>query len=484
MTPQAGKVIVLELNEITWDLLDPLVRKGVLPNFKRMIDEGARGEPWALEVPPHLDPWVTWTSVYTGVTQEKHGLIMLEQDASTVHAPRLWEYLREAGLRIGIFGSANSWPPKPVDGFWVPGPFSRDYQTYPNELEPIQALNIGLTRGHTTVDTPRPRLVKLVPQLVQLGLSLPTMFRLALELLGMKRNPKTSWKKVSLQPLVNLDFFSRLYRRHRPHFATLHSNHVAYYQHRFWRAMDPSKFTVPPTEAEREQYGGCIEYGYRVADEVLGRLRGLAGPDVNIVVLSSCGQQPANSERYVKEQQEGFVGVQIRIKKLLEVMGIADRVRYSNLMAPQWKLDFDTQEELDRTVGDLKASRNLTREVPVFGMSIEGLSICLGATRTQQMDDRIEIHTRSGVRQFTARELLDRHAEVAKSGIHHPKGVLLMHGPGVRPGARVERCDNLDLAPTLLTLLGQAVPAIMEGRVLDEALTAAPVREHRELAAV
>jgi hypothetical protein len=117
-------------------------------------------------------------------------------------------------------------------------------------------------------------------------------------------------------------------------------------------------------------------------------------------------------------------------------------------------------------------------------MSIEGLSICLGATRTQQMDDRIEIHTRSGVRQFTARELLDRHAEVAKSGIHHPKGVLLMHGPGVRPGARVERCDNLDLAPTLLTLLGQAVPAIMEGRVLDEALTAAPVREHRELAAV
>src|SRR5262249_40526448 len=147
----SGKVAVLELNEITWDLIDPLLKRGELPNFRAMMDQGVRGEAWASENPGQLDPWVTWTTVYTGVPQEIHGLIMLEQEQDTLGARRIWEYLREAGLRIGLFGSANSWPPEPIDGFWVPGPFSRDYSTYPRELEPIQEANIGLTRDHTTV---------------------------------------------------------------------------------------------------------------------------------------------------------------------------------------------------------------------------------------------------------------------------------------------------------------------------------------------
>ncbi|HEX8098345.1 MAG TPA: hypothetical protein VF507_09925, partial [Pyrinomonadaceae bacterium] len=58
-----------------------------------------------------------------------------------------------------------------------------------------------------------------------------------------------------------------------------------------------------------------------------------------------------------------------------------------------------------------------------------------------------------------------------KSGCHHPKGMMMFYGPGVRRGGHVEECDNLDIAPTLLTLLGLSVPAEMKGRVLQEALT-------------
>src|SRR5205823_1496811 len=149
---------------------------------------------------------------------------------------------------------------------------------------------------------------------------------------------------------------------------------------------------------ERETYGGCIEYGYRVADRVLGRLRRLAGPDGNVVVLSSCGQQPATGGRYTEDQKGGNVGLQIRIRTLLDALGIADQVRYSNLMAPQWKVDFDSPELLERTTSLLGAARNITRNAPVFAAHVEGTSICLGAHRNQQMDDTLELPAPGGTR--------------------------------------------------------------------------------------
>ncbi len=469
MSQRGARVFILELNEITWDLMDPLMARGLMPNFRALSEAGVRGEPLAQEEPGHLDPWVTWTTLYTGVPQSVHGLSMLEQDRQSLGAPRLWERLHDAGLKIGLFGSANSWPPQPVDGYWVPGPFSRDFAAYPVELEPIQALNVGLTRGHTA-GVKRPSMKSLLPKLLGLGLTLPTAARLALEMGRIKLDPKTRWKLVALQPLLNLDFVTRLYRKYQPDFATFHSNHCAYYMHRFWRAMDPSAFEEPPTEEERSTYGGAVEHGYRVADELLGRLRRMLGPDVNLVVLSSCGQQPATGGRYTEDQRRGNVGLQVHVEKLLEELGIRQQVTFSNLMAPQWKIDFTDPALLERTTEDLRAARNVTRDVPTFAVHVEGSSICMGAHRNQQMDDTLEMRTPAGVKRYRANELLKRHAEVAKSGIHHPKGVLIMHGPDVSPGVRVDECSNLDLAPTLLSLLGQPVPRLMPGRVLHEAL--------------
>jgi hypothetical protein len=465
----AGRVVVFELNEITWDLIDPLLERGLLPNFRAMMEGGVRGEPWASEEEGYLEPWVAWTTVYTGVPQREHRLWMLEQDRETLGAKRLWEYLREAGVRLGLFGSANSWPPEPVEGFWVPGPFSRDFATYPAELEPVQALNVGLTRGHTVGAAKRPRLASLVPHLLRLGLSLPTIVRLAQSMVEMRLKPAMRWKMVSLQPLLNLDLFAHLYRAYRPQFATFHSNHCAYYQHRFWRAMDPGRFDVPPTPEERATYGGCIEHGYRIADQVLGRLRRIIGPDANLVVLSSCGQQPATGGRYSEDHRQGHVCLQIRIETLLDCLGIADQVRYSNLMAPHWKVDFDSENLREETVTALRQARNCTRSRPAFEVTVEGNSICLSTYRDQELDDTIELLTPAGPRQFRAADLLDEHAEVAKSGRHHPKGVLLAQGPAVRRNFRIPQCDNLDLAPTLLRLLGQPVPRAMHGRVLEEA---------------
>jgi hypothetical protein len=59
-----------------------------------------------------------------------------------------------------------------------------------------------------------------------------------------------------------------------------------------------------------------------------------------------------------------------------------------------------------------------------------------------------------------------------------PDGVLLVAGAGIRPGATPARASVLDVAPTLLYLLGLPVARDMEGRVLTEILEPAFAREN------
>jgi predicted AlkP superfamily phosphohydrolase/phosphomutase len=56
-------------------------------------------------------------------------------------------------------------------------------------------------------------------------------------------------------------------------------------------------------------------------------------------------------------------------------------------------------------------------------------------------------------------------------GTHHPSGIFAACGPGIRAGARLDAMDLLDVAPTVLHLLGQPIPDDLEGRMGAEAFT-------------
>jgi len=57
--------------------------------------------------------------------------------------------------------------------------------------------------------------------------------------------------------------------------------------------------------------------------------------------------------------------------------------------------------------------------------------------------------------------------------------LLVAAGPGIEPGTRLGRVSSLDVAPTVLALLGVEPPASMEGRVIEELLPGADAREAR-----
>ena len=66
------KVVVLGFDGASWETIDPLIEKGKLPFLKRLKDESAWGPLTTFK--PTKSP-VIWTSIATGKTMIKHGIL-------------------------------------------------------------------------------------------------------------------------------------------------------------------------------------------------------------------------------------------------------------------------------------------------------------------------------------------------------------------------------------------------------------------------
>lgn len=122
--PLPSQVVLLGLDAGTWDLLDPWIAEGRLPNLARLRDNGAHAVLRSIE--PSSSP-VIWTSIATGKTPQQHGITWFVRfpDGPGKPAPvnrnmrkarAFWNILTDAAVDMAIVGWFVTWPAEAVSG--------------------------------------------------------------------------------------------------------------------------------------------------------------------------------------------------------------------------------------------------------------------------------------------------------------------------------------------------------------------------------
>ncbi len=149
----APRILVIGLDGATWNLLDPLLAQNKLPVLGRLIGRGARATLRSCIQPSSEQ---AWSAFATGKQNGKFGLFGFYQraarsyaleyvNASHRRAPTLWRLLSDRGKRCLVVSVPLTWPVEPVNGALVSGfmtPGLSSQFTYPPELreELIAAL--------------------------------------------------------------------------------------------------------------------------------------------------------------------------------------------------------------------------------------------------------------------------------------------------------------------------------------------------------
>lgn len=122
------KIAVIGWDAATFDVIDPLLQAGALPNLERLMDEGAWGN---LTSTLHPISPAAWASFMTGMNPGKHGVFdfvgpgedgrFRVVSGGALRAETLWARLSRAGRRVGVINVPMTYPPEPVNGFLISG---------------------------------------------------------------------------------------------------------------------------------------------------------------------------------------------------------------------------------------------------------------------------------------------------------------------------------------------------------------------------
>ncbi len=124
-----ARVLLVGLDGATFDLIQPWAASGHLPLMAQVMEAGTWG-PLRSTTPPSTFP--AWTSLMTGVNPGQHGVFDFTRRVPGCYAiefinatyrrrPSVWQLLSEAGLRVGVMGFPATYPPESINGFLISG---------------------------------------------------------------------------------------------------------------------------------------------------------------------------------------------------------------------------------------------------------------------------------------------------------------------------------------------------------------------------
>ncbi len=243
------KAMIIGWDGATWRLLEPWMEAGYLPNLQRMVQEGVAA-PLKSTIRPESS--VAWATFATGASPGQHGIFGFVRQVpgsyrtrmntgSDVTIPRFWDVAGRSGLKVAIVNVPMTYPPRPVNGFIVPGMPTPTPEpvAYPESIQ--QEI--------------RRRFPGYRVQEEELGEDLPAFLK-ELETTTKARADAILHYMENAEWDLFVGVFTATDRL----------------QHFFWHYLDP----IHPRHEENPEEGGRLMAIYRLLDDVLGRAMEIA----------------------------------------------------------------------------------------------------------------------------------------------------------------------------------------------------------------
>lgn len=507
-------VLIIGLDGATFDLMLPWIEEGHLPNLARLLRGGIWG-PLESTIPP-ITP-CAWSSFMTGKNPGKHGLFDFVEpnrdgrgfqftNASFRDGETLWACLSRHGRRVGVVNVPMTYPPEPVNGFLISGldtPHEQSQFMYPIEIR---------------------------HELIEAGIH----YRIDQQHLGNMRSAarrRQQLRNIAEAESARTAAFRHLSQDRPADFRMIVYGATDQVQHHFWHFMDPSHDKYDPAG---EEFRDAIRDTYIHIDKQLGLLLEECDEDTVVIIMSDHGFGPTSSVRVrlnqvlhdaglLKFQDQKLGGVITQkfaawTDKVLRSTLSSDAKRTIAGLFPRLRVWF---ENLDEARIDWTQTAAFVNEAYRSSPSVwlNG-AMTNGNGESAELRQSVEKVLTSLVDPITGKRVIGRcyrpdeiydgpHTERAPSilpswwedgflleqsdprhdgrpnverssaplqggvefaGSHRLDGVLIASGGPIRRGSAPVNARIIDIAPTVLHLMGVPIPSDMDGRVLSEVL--------------